>query len=111
MGAIPGRYANRIGNAQFTVDGVTYHTPQNDGNNTLHSGPNGWGNRTFEVVAVSDNSITFGIHDPAFSTGMPGSIDANITYTLTEKTWKIKIHALSPEARTREFHFLKGCAL
>ncbi|KAH8146224.1 uncharacterized protein LAJ45_09666 [Morchella importuna] len=100
MGAIPGRYANRIGNAQFTLDGVTYHTPQNDGSNTLHSGPNGWGNRTFEVVAVSDNSITFGIHDPAFSTGMPGSIDANVTYTLTEKTWKIKIHALSPEART-----------
>lgn len=100
-GAVPGRYANRIGGAKFTVDGVTYNTPQNDGPNTLHSGPNGWGYRTFNVTSVSSNSITFSIHDPDMSTGMPGAVDALITYTLTSQTWKIKITAVSPDKRTR----------
>ncbi|KAL7266446.1 hypothetical protein RUND412_011004 [Rhizina undulata] len=99
-GAVPGRYANRIGNATFTLDGVVYHTPMNDGNNTLHSGPNGWGYRQFNVSAVSDSSITFSIYDPNNSTGMPGSVYANITYTLTENAWNIKMDATSPEHRT-----------
>src|SRR5690349_24425701 len=36
FGALIGRYANRIGNAQFKLDGKTYHLPRNDGNNSLH---------------------------------------------------------------------------
>lgn len=43
------------------------------------------------------------MHDPDMSTGMPGSVDSLITYTLTQNTWKIKITAESPEKRTRRF--------
>lgn len=100
--AIPGRYANRIGNGQFTLDGITYHTPQNDGNNTLHSGPNNWSYRFWNVTGLTYNSITFSIYDPANSTGMPGHVEANVTYTLEAKTWKIKINAISPDVRTRK---------
>lgn len=99
--AIPGRYANRIGNGQFTLDGITYHTPQNDGNNTLHSGPNNWSFRVWNVTRVTGDSITFSIYDPANSTGMPGHVEANVTYTLRAKEWKIKIEATSPDTRTR----------
>lgn len=102
-GAIPGRYANRIGNATFTVDGVTYHTEQNDGSNTLHSGTNGWGFRHWNVTAVSTSSITFSIVDPDMSTNMPGTVYGKVTYTLSKKKWSIKIAATSPEKKTRMF--------
>lgn len=41
-GAFIGRYANRIGGAQFVLDGKTYSLPANDGANTLHGGPGGY---------------------------------------------------------------------
>ncbi|KAF8425318.1 galactose mutarotase-like domain-containing protein [Tirmania nivea] len=99
-GAIPGRYSNRIGNATFTVDGVTYHTQKNDGPNTLHSGTNGWGYRHWNVTAVSQSSITFSIVDPDMSTNMPGTVYGKVTYTLSAKKWSIKIEASSPEKKT-----------
>ena len=40
FGAITGRYANRIGGAQFTLGGQSYHLIANNGANTLHGGPN-----------------------------------------------------------------------
>jgi len=40
FGAITGRYANRIGGAQFTLGGQTFHLIANNGPNTLHGGPN-----------------------------------------------------------------------
>jgi len=44
FGALIGRYANRIGHAQFTLEGVTYKLPKNDGENSLHGGPQGFDN-------------------------------------------------------------------
>src|ERR1051325_11834576 len=42
FGALIGRYGNRIGNAQFTLNGKTYQLPKNDGDNTLHGGVKGF---------------------------------------------------------------------
>src|SRR5580658_1782020 len=42
FGPIVGRYANRIAHAKFTLDGKDYTLPKNDGDNTLHSGPDGF---------------------------------------------------------------------
>lgn len=58
LGNVPGRYANRIKNSTFEIDGKTYHVEPNDnpteehpdGLNTLHGGPDGWGWRNFTVV-------------------------------------------------------------
>lgn len=98
--AIPGRYVNRIGNGQFTIDNVTYHTQKNDGPNTLHSGTNNWSFRTWNVSKVTDTSITFSIYDPANSTGMPGRVESSVTYSVSKNKWKIVMDAISPEART-----------
>ncbi|KAF2280216.1 aldose 1-epimeras-like protein [Westerdykella ornata] len=98
--AIPGRYANRIGNGQFTIDNVTYHLVKNDGPNTLHSGPNNWSYRFWSVQDVTKTSITFGLHDPANSTGMPGRVEAKVKYSVAPYRWNIEIDATSPEAKT-----------
>src|SRR5580704_11699322 len=42
FGALVGRYANRIGHAQFAIDGTTYNVPKNDGENALHGGIRGF---------------------------------------------------------------------
>jgi aldose 1-epimerase len=98
--AVPGRYANRIGNATFKIDGVTYHTVANDGPNTLHSGPNNWSFRVWNITDVTKNSITYSIYDPANSTNMPGRVEATVTYKLSKNKWSIVMDAISPEAKT-----------
>ncbi len=94
---------NRIGKSQFTLDGKVYRTEKNDGDNTLHSGTKNWSYRVWNITAASDDSITFSISDPAgTSQGMPGKVDANVTYSVTNGTWGIKMWATS-DAKTRAF--------
>ena len=49
FGAITGRYANRIGGAQFTLNGQTYHLIANNGPNTLHGGPDALDRKVWTV--------------------------------------------------------------
>src|ERR1700726_5110040 len=53
FGAITGRYANRIGGAQFTLNGQTYHLIANNGPNTLHGGPNALDRRVWTVSPLT----------------------------------------------------------
>lgn len=100
--AIPGRYVNRIGNGKYTLDNVTHTTEKNDGSNTLHSGTNNWSYRTWDVTSATEDSITFAIHDASNSSqGMIGLVEAQVTYSVSDSTWKIKMEATSPEERTR----------
>ncbi len=84
-GAIVGRYANRIGNGQFTLDGKTYSLPKNDGPNTLHGGTKGfdkrlWTAKTFETKRGPAIRFTYVSADG--EEGFPGRLTANVTYTL-----------------------------
>ena len=86
LGAIVGRYANRIANGTFTLDGKTYTLPKNDGPNTLHGGTT----RTFDRV-VWDAEPLKGKTGVAFSflskdgeEGFPGNLKIKVTYTLTD---------------------------
>ncbi|VBB80722.1 Putative aldose 1-epimerase [Podospora comata] len=99
--AIPGRYANRIGNGKYSIDGVEYTTQKNDGDNTLHSGTNNWSFRFWEVTALSEDSITFSILDKSNSSqGFFGDVKSSVTYSVTDSTWKIKITADSLDQKT-----------
>jgi galactose mutarotase-like enzyme len=99
--SIPGRYVNRIGKATYTIDNVTYHTEVNDGVNTLHSGTNNWSYRFWNVTKLTTDSITFNISDASNSSlGMIGLVNASVTYSVSNSTWKITMHAISPEAKT-----------
>ena len=117
FGGVPGRYANRIKNSTFNIDGVDYHiTPnENGGADTLHGGLDGWGKsrllillhvltatdwRNFTVVAHTESSITFSIVDPDGKEGFPGEVISYVTYTMSPNTWNIKIVALATTKKT-----------
>ncbi|KAK3209977.1 hypothetical protein GRF29_44g1287239 [Pseudopithomyces chartarum] len=102
LGGVPGRYANRIKNSTFNIDGVDYHVDANEngGRNTLHGGSDGWDFRNFTVVAYTEDSITFSIVDPDGKEGFPGEVVSYITYTVTPYTWHIKMVALATTKKT-----------
>jgi len=87
FGAVVGRYANRIKNGTFDLDGQTYHIPENEngGIDTLHSGgAGGYDVQNWTVAALTQNSITFTLYDDGLS-GFPGSVLNVATYTLTDE--------------------------
>jgi aldose 1-epimerase len=88
IGAVVGRYANRIANGAFTLDGKTYTLPKNDGPNTLHGGVA----RTFDKVVWNDaplNGKTPGVMFTYLSKdgeeGFPGNLTAKVTYSLNDE--------------------------
>lgn len=85
FGAVVGRYANRIKNGTFTIDGVTSHIPENEhnGEDTLHGGFIGYDQQNWTVVDYQTDSITFMLYDKAFQ-GFPGDVINYATYTLSE---------------------------
>jgi aldose 1-epimerase len=86
FGAITGRFANRIGGAQFTLDGQTYHLIANNGANTLHGGPDALDKKVWEVVAtpVPDGvAATLGYVSKDGDENFPGTLTTHVTYTLT----------------------------
>ena len=95
FGATVGRHANRIGNAEFVLNGVTYKLDQNNGKNNLHSGLDFWSFRVWNVKETAENSITFTLHSPDGDQGFPGNVDAEVTYTLTENSIVIDYHAVT----------------
>ncbi|KAK4504510.1 hypothetical protein PRZ48_005426 [Zasmidium cellare] len=85
FGAVVGRYANRIKNGTFTIDGETSHIPTNEhgGENTLHGGFVGYDQANWTVVSHTGNSITFSYYDQGLS-GFPGDVLNVATYTLSD---------------------------
>lgn len=102
LGGIPGRYANRIKNSTFTIDGQDFHiTPnENGGLDTLHGGLVGWDWRNWTVVNYQSDSITFSLVDPDGEQGFPGTVIAYATYTLSPYTWYMRMTANSLTKKT-----------
>jgi aldose 1-epimerase len=88
FGAVVGRYGNRIGSAQFALDGRTYKLAANDGANHLHGGTVGFDKVLWDGEAVSNRrgpSVAFTRTSPDGEEGYPGRLKARVTYTLTDK--------------------------
>lgn len=85
FGASVGRSANRIGGAQFEINGVTYHLEKNEKENSLHSGPDMYFKRIWKVTDSGNDHVTFVLHSPDKDQGYPGSLDMKVTYTLDEE--------------------------
>lgn len=84
-----GRFANRIGNARFTLDGQTYAvTPNLQGKHHIHGGRNGFSKQlwTPEVLLAKDDmaSLTLSYSSPDGEEGYPGNLITRVTYSLTD---------------------------
>lgn len=84
MGAIVGRYANRIGGAQFPLYEDIVHVTANQSGNCLHSGLHGLHHTVFamEVTPGTDDSVTLTARSPDGMDGFPGNVDFEIQYRL-----------------------------
>lgn len=89
MGAIVGRYANRIGGARFTLNGVEYRLAANEGPNHLHGGNVGFDKRVWTVERLTDASATLSLVSPDGEEGYPGALEVRVTYALDRDTLRI----------------------
>jgi len=92
FGAIIGRYANRIAHASFTLDGKKYSLPQNNGENTLHSGPHGFNNVVWKAKQVA-NGVELSYASKDGDAGFPGNLTATVTYTLVKGDLRMEYSA------------------
>ena len=93
FGAVPGRYAGRIAGGQFTLDGVAYSLPRNDGGNTLHGGPGGFGKRAWSLIDSGLQHASMTLHSPDNDNGFPGRVRATVHYALDETGLTIRYQA------------------
>lgn len=80
IGATVGRFAGRIGHAQFTLGEKTYRLEKNDGENTNHGGFAGFHRKTWKSEILSDG-IRFTLDSPDGEGGYPGKLEIAVTYT------------------------------
>lgn len=88
FGAVVGRYGNRIGHAQFTLDGTTYHVSKNDGDNSLHGGQIGfdkalWNASPAGTAAAPAVALAYLSRDG--EEGYPGNLRVKVVYTIDNR--------------------------
>lgn len=98
FGAIVGRFANRIANGRFTLDGMTYEVPVNNGLNSLHGGLQGFDRQIWETEVFDDEhqiGVRLTYTSPASEEGYPGTLTTSVRYDLvpTGPFLRISYHA------------------
>lgn len=87
-GAVIGRFANRIANGRFTLDGKEYNLTVNNRPNTLHGGRNGWFSKVW-LAEIPEGSkmptLKLSLTSPDMDEGFPGEVRIDVVYTWTDK--------------------------
>ena len=87
FGTLVGRYANRISNGRFTLDGVEYKLARNNGDNHIHGGIKGFDKVVWRDRLLEDDNgvgIVLEYTSEDGEEGYPGKLDVEVTYTLNE---------------------------
>ncbi len=82
FGAAIGRYANRINQGKFVLDGDTIKLPQNNYGHCLHGGPTGWQYQVYSGQQLNDSTLQLTMQSPDGDNNFPGNVTAHVTYTL-----------------------------
>jgi aldose 1-epimerase len=87
--AVIGRFANRIADAKFTLDGVEYQLAANNGKNHLHGGRAGFASKHWKGTALmpkpGEAAVQFAYTSKDGEENYPGTLEIKVTYTLTDK--------------------------
>jgi aldose 1-epimerase len=87
LGATIGRYANRIANGSFELDGHRFQLPTNDGANALHGGLAGFDRKPWTITAIGESPapfVTLSLLSLDGEEGYPGSLKTEITYRISD---------------------------
>ena len=85
FGGSIGRFANRISNAEFDLDGQHYKLAANTPPNHLHGGIHGWDTKIWKyTVNKEENSVTFFCKSADMEEGYPGNVEFSGKFTVTE---------------------------
>lgn len=95
FGAPVGRNANRIQGASVEISGKVYSLPVNENGNSLHSGPDFYNRRLWQVLNADAQSVTFRLLSPDGDQGFPGNADIRITYAMEADGLRICYDAVS----------------
>jgi aldose 1-epimerase len=103
FGSIVGQYANRIANGKFSLDGVEYNTPLNNGPNTLHGGPAGWHSVVWDTEVLKENespTVKFTYVSPDMEEGFPGTQNVEVVYTWTDNNEIVMDYKCTTDKKT-----------
>ena len=103
FGSVVGRYANRIANAKFSLDGVEYKLPVNNGPNTLHGGPGGWHSVVWNTEVLKDSespAVKFTYISPDMEQGFPGTMNVEVVYTWNNTNEIVMDYKCTTDKRT-----------
>lgn len=95
LGAVVGRYANRIANGRFSLNGKDYSLACNDNANHLHGGKLGFSMRVWRIDALTDSSVTLSLDSADGEEGYPGAMHISVCYTLTDSALRLRYEAVS----------------
>lgn len=95
IGAIVGRYANRIGGASFTLGGRRYRLQANEKENQLHGGPLAFSARRWEAMPFGRDAVRFTLFSPDGDNGYPGNLLAAVTYSVLGGTMRIDFEGVA----------------
>lgn len=98
LGAVIGRYGNRIAGARCTLDGEALVLVPNEGTKQLHGGPDGFDRKLFQVEEVGEDHATLCYTSPDGEGGFPGTLTLRVTYTLTDSALRLRYRAVSDKA-------------
>lgn len=94
LGALIGRYANRIESGKLTIDDTTYHLYQNDRGNHLHGGKIGFNAKIWQAEVVG-KTLELSCFSPDGEENYPGNLTVKVTYSLKNGALKIDYFAVS----------------
>lgn len=100
FGALIGRYGNRIGGAEFSLDGENYNLAANNGPNHLHGGPGGFHNVIWDAEMTGTNTLELTYLSPHMEEGYPGNLSMKVVYTLTDENELIIEYHASTDRKT-----------